>query len=307
MVTVIIPAYNAANTILQTLNSVYQQSYQDLEVIVVNDGSTDGTQLILEQFKQEIKIISTLNKGVSHARSLGLSEAKGDYIQYLDADDLLMPGKIEVQLKALLQSGADVAYGDWQQFIEIENTIKVTQLIKKEIEGDVEIAVFTDFWCPPAAILYSRNIISKIYWNENLPIIQDARYFLDAAINGGKFVYTPGIMAQYRTAQKNSLSQRNELAFVSDCLKNAEEVYKIWKKKSNLTPQKKQALIKVLRHCINRLSILNINLANQAITLLLEVEPKYIPEQKGLLKTFSKAFGYRKAEYIARIKRRLKK
>ncbi|WP_165585753.1 glycosyltransferase family 2 protein [Pedobacter nototheniae] len=307
MVSIIIPAYNAASTILQTLNSVYQQSYQDFEVIVINDGSTDNTLQLLEAFEAKIKIISTPNKGVSYARNLGLSYALGDYIQYLDADDLLTSNKIELQINALSQNNADVAYGDWQQFTEVENVIKVTKTIKREIEGNIEIALFTDFWCPPAAILYSRNITSKIYWNQNLPVIQDARYFLDAAINGGKFIYTSGVMAQYRTAQKNSLSQRNELAFVADCLKNAEEIYKIWSSTSILPNEKKIALITVLRHCINRLSILNSDLNNHAISLLLEIEPNYIPEQKGMLKILSKVFGYRKAEYIAGIKRRLKK
>lgn len=304
LVSIIIPAYNAAQTIVETLDSVFAQTYKNLEVIVINDGSIDDTLTILENYPNFINVVSIENKGVSHARSLGLKYAKGEYIQYLDADDLLIPEKIEIQLSALIEQNADVAYGDWQKFKAENNQLTISETIEREIEGDLEIALFTYFWCPPAAILYSREICERLKWNENLPVIQDARYFLDAAIAKGKFVYTKGIMAKYRTAQSNSLSQKSDLNFVRDLYENTKSLYTIWK--ADINTDKKTEIIKSLRHCINRLSLLDKSLAQEAIEFLLQIEPYYLPPEKGLLRALSKIIGYKNAEKVAGFKRAIK-
>ncbi|MFC4211319.1 glycosyltransferase family 2 protein [Pedobacter lithocola] len=304
MISIIIPAYNAEQTIVQTLDSVYNSTYTEFEVIVINDGSTDDTLLLLEQYPKPIKIYSTENKGVSNARNLGFDISIGDYIQYLDADDLLLPDKLNVQVKALKENNTGVAYGDWQKFHIEKNEIIITETITREIEGDLEISIFTDFWCPPAAILYSRKVCEKLSWNESLPIIQDARYFLDAAIMKFTFLYTPGIMALYRSAQPNSLSKKSDLLFLSDIYGNTKEVYQIWKNDFEQEPGKKIAITKSLRHCIHRLSVVNKKLANEAIELLLSIEPTYIPKEKGLLRSFSKIIGYKNAEDLAALKRK---
>ncbi|RZL45377.1 MAG: glycosyltransferase family 2 protein, partial [Pedobacter sp.] len=284
-----------------TLDSVFTQTYKNLEVIVVNDGSTDDTLAVLKDYPKLIDVVSTENKGVSYARSLGFKHAKGDYIQYLDADDLLMPEKIEMQLQTLKAENADVAYGDWQKFKIENNQIKISETVEREIQGDLEVALFTYFWCPPAAILYSRRICDILKWNEHLPIIQDARYFLDAAIAKGKFIYTNGIMAKYRIAQPNSLSQESDLNFVKDLYENTKGIYTAWK--TDLNPNKKTAIIHSLRHCINRLSVLEKSLMKEAIEFLLQIEPHYLPPEKGLLRAMSKIIGYKSAEKLAGIKR----
>ncbi len=307
MVSVIIPAYNAAKTIVQTLESVFAQTYEPIEIIVVNDGSTDETASILSSYQDKIKLITTVNKGVSHARNLGLSHATGKYIQFLDSDDLLLPEKLNIQVKALKKNDADIAYGKWQRFTQKNQDIIVTETVNREISGDTEIALFTDFWCPPAVLLYSKRITDKLKWNENLPVIQDARYLLDSALAKGKFVFVPELMAQYRDGQQDSLSKRNEAAFVKDCFINAKDIYEVWKNDFNKYPLKKKAIIEVLRHGVNRLSVLDKSFAKQAIDLLLQIDPNYIPEEKGLLRSLSKLVGYRNAEAVAGLKRKLLK
>lgn len=303
MISIIIPAYNAEKTIIQTLDSVYNQTYKHLEIIVVNDGSTDSTIDLLRNYSKPLEIISIANSGVSKARSIGFLKSKGEYIQYLDSDDLLLPNKLSVQLEGLIQNNSDIAYGDWQKIKLNDKKITIQESICRKIENDIEIALFTDFWCPPAALLYSRRICNKLSWRENLPIIQDARYLLDAVITGGKIIYTPGIMAQYLIEQKDSLSQNSESQFVADCLTNAIEIYRTWENQFVKNPAKKQAVINVLRYCINRLSVLNKNLAIKAINFLLEIEPNYLPTESGILRTLSKNIGYKNAEMLAGYKR----
>lgn len=98
MISVVIPLYNKAHTIVDTLNSVFSQTYQDFEIIIVDDGSTDnGVEVINEHFKDKrLRIIKQLNGGVSIARNTGIKAAKGRWIAFLDADDEWMPEYLEI-------------------------------------------------------------------------------------------------------------------------------------------------------------------------------------------------------------------
>jgi glycosyltransferase involved in cell wall biosynthesis len=307
LISVIIPAFNAAKTIQSTIQSSQQQCNRlfDTEVIIVNDGSTDETAEILKNYQHTCHIIHKTNAGASAARQTGFEHSRGEFIQYLDSDDLLMSGKLETQIQALITHQADIAYGDFEKFTEKNGEIMIEERIEGKIKGEPAVEIFKSFWRPPAATLYSRSIVEKIYWSKTLPVIQDARYLLDAVFMGGKLVYTPGIQARYRIRQKHSLSQRCNLAFVKDCFVNASEVYLLWKKDLDNNFEKKAALIEVLRFCIHELSILDQQLFKQAVDLLLKIAPNYVPAKSLSLKLTSQVLGYRTAEKLAGLKRRL--
>ena len=108
-VSVIIPAYNAEAYIADTVRSVLEQTYQDFEVIVVDDGSSDGTLRALEPFRHKVRVHAQRNGGVATARNTGVSLASGSYIAFLDADDLWLPQKLERQLTA---SSAPMTFTD---------------------------------------------------------------------------------------------------------------------------------------------------------------------------------------------------
>src|SRR5438309_3225162 len=102
LVSILIPAYNAAERIVETLGSALAQTWVRTEIIVVDDGSTDGTLTVARQFaSRDVSVVSQHNQGASAARNKAFSLCQGDYIQWLDADDLLSPDKIERQLSAL--------------------------------------------------------------------------------------------------------------------------------------------------------------------------------------------------------------
>lgn len=112
-VSVIIPAYNAAEHLRQTLHSVLNQSYGDFEVIVVDDGSTDGTVEILKTYGTRIRWAVQEHRGQAYAINRGIELATGEYVAYFDADDAMAPTKLEVQARYLDDhSDVDVVYGD---------------------------------------------------------------------------------------------------------------------------------------------------------------------------------------------------
>lgn len=111
LVSVIIPAYNAAHMIDRTLDSVRAQTWRDLEIVVVDDGSTDGTAEHVRRHAQEdarVRLITQQNGGVARARNLGIAESKGDLIAPVDADDLWRPDKIARQVEALDAGGPEI-------------------------------------------------------------------------------------------------------------------------------------------------------------------------------------------------------
>lgn len=114
MISIIIPTYNHGKEIVKCLDSVFAQTFQGIEIIIVNDGSTDGTEEILKQYlnKQEIfliKIINQSNQGAPAARNNGFKESKGEYVIFLDADIELRKDALEVMLKTL-ENNSNAAY-----------------------------------------------------------------------------------------------------------------------------------------------------------------------------------------------------
>lgn len=127
-ISVIIPAYNAERTITKTIESVQQQTASDFELIVVDDGSSDKTLEIVKGLVDErLKVFSYENAGAAIARNRGLAHSTGEFISFLDADDLWTPDKLELQLAALQkQPEAGVAYS-WTSFIDEEGNLLYLQ------------------------------------------------------------------------------------------------------------------------------------------------------------------------------------
>lgn len=145
MISVIIPLYNKAHTIVNTLNTVFHQTYQDFEVVIVNDGSTDnGVEVIRQNFNDSrIRIINQRNSGVSVARNRGVEAAKGDWIAFLDADDEWLPEYLNTLISTLSyypnaeMIGCSSYYKD-----SISGNVSANALIDKYYEKCVNINYF---------------------------------------------------------------------------------------------------------------------------------------------------------------------
>lgn len=114
LVSIVIPCYNAGRWLREAIDSCLGQTYPNLEIIVVDDGSTDDSLSIARSYGSDIVVSTGPNKGESGARNKGFSLSHGDFIQFLDADDYLLPEKIERQVALLETEGGDTVYGDWQ-------------------------------------------------------------------------------------------------------------------------------------------------------------------------------------------------
>jgi teichuronic acid biosynthesis glycosyltransferase TuaG len=122
LVSILMPAYNAERYLSAAIESVLSQTYPQWELLIVNDGSTDGTQAMAERYQQQdprIKVLNqNVNGGIAKARNRALDEANGRYIAFLDSDDLWIPDKLEKQLAFMTARKVSVSYGAYQRINE---------------------------------------------------------------------------------------------------------------------------------------------------------------------------------------------
>jgi glycosyltransferase involved in cell wall biosynthesis len=245
-VSIVIPCFNAGSTIKETIESALAQTWRNLEIVVVNDGSIDGSGGVIKNFGDAIVAHHGPNRGASAARNLGTSLSCGNYIQYLDADDILTPDAVERRVAVMEDWGADIAYSDWQRFeMDKNGTRQLGQIVARdmeEIHRDAQIACATSFWAPPVALLYRRRIVNAIGgWNERLPIIQDARLLFDAARLGARFARVERVTGYYRESPA-SLSRRDARRFFIEIFNNAVEIRALWEADGPLDHEREAAL-----------------------------------------------------------------
>lgn len=225
-VSILIPAYNAEAWIADTIRSVLAQTWPRKEIIIVDDGSTDGTVDIVRRYGSPmLKLIRQENGGACRARNRAMLECQGDFIQWLDADDLLAPDKIERQL-ALAENRAapGVLYASaWGKFYHRPHRAKFrpTPLWRDLDAVEWLILRLSNPWMMhPAAWLVSRGLTDRAGpWDERLARNQDGEYFVRVVSRSDRVMFVPESRCYYRMANPSSISSsRSRQASESLCL-----------------------------------------------------------------------------------------
>jgi glycosyltransferase involved in cell wall biosynthesis len=256
VVSVIIPCFNACATLNAAIESAISQDGIELEVIVVDDGSSDGSADIARGFAPRARVLTGPNRGVSAARNRGISEAQGKWFIFLDADDLLLPGTIRRRIAdAAGQENSDVVVCDWQEMLTGSELIDapIHRGDRAALEADAEVAIARGLWITTAALLYRKTIVEKVGgFRADLPIIQDARFLFDAAYHGARFLFSEHVGAVYRV-QPDSLSRRNPDQFWRDVLVNGTQIESLWRARGVLTSRQIEALTAIYNHAVRGL------------------------------------------------------
>jgi glycosyltransferase involved in cell wall biosynthesis len=223
LVSVIIPAYNAEKYIGETLQSVLGQRFRSLEVIVVNDGSKDGTEQVVKTFSDaRIRFLAQPNQGCSAAKNTGLHASTGDFIQYLDADDLLSPGKIEEQVDALNGKPYGIAISRTVVFADDPADPANPEIDTRFLYSTSDTLGFVlnlygahgdNGMIQPNAFLLPRPLAQKIGdWDLSISPSpdEDGEYFCRAMLGASDICFTPGSINYYRkpAGQETSLSRQ---------------------------------------------------------------------------------------------------
>ena len=198
-VSVIIPTYNQARFVAETVESALAQTYPNVEVIVVDDGSTDGTQTVLATYLEKIHYIRQENRGLSGARNTGFLSSHGDYLLFLDSDDLIPPDKLALHVPLLeAEPGFGLVYSAWQQINE--DGTRVLGEVRPNKQGQLlkELLRRSFFFFASAAVV-RRECLEKVgLFDESLPWGEDADMWLRMARAGYAFGYLDRPLLQYR-------------------------------------------------------------------------------------------------------------
>jgi|26BtaG_2_1085354.scaffolds.fasta_scaffold00518_4 glycosyltransferase involved in cell wall biosynthesis len=219
LVSVIIPMYNGAEFINETLDSVLGQSYKNIEVIVIDDHSTDnGFELVNNINTPNLIIVKNSGKGACAARNYGFELSKGEYIQYLDADDLLSANKIEEQLKlAKLYNVSHIYSCGFVRFSDnIDELVWQRQYVDKDYDNPKMWLL--DSWKGKGmgAIhnwLIPRDLIELAGpWDEELLINQDGEFISRVLFNARGVKFTENVQVYYRSGIPNSITQNRSFS-----------------------------------------------------------------------------------------------
>jgi glycosyltransferase involved in cell wall biosynthesis len=247
-ISVLIPCFNAQSTIRETVLSALAETTLEIEVRVLDDGSTDASREVLAAIDDpRLHLGAQANAGASVTRNRLIDAARGIAIQFLDADDLLAPGALQAKWARLQSSAAAAVYSSWQRFRDAAGEREILSTHREPwpaIHHDPEIAAFGRFWAPPVAWLYRADVIRQLGgFRVDLPVIQDARLIQDLALSGAEMAHVDELLALYRDPGPQSLSRRNRVQFLRDCALNASQIESIWRARPDgLSPARGAAL-----------------------------------------------------------------
>lgn len=236
LISIITPVYCGAVHITECIESVINQTYENWELIIVNDGSTDNTIAIIESLQsQKIKIFTTNNGGASKARNFGLLQAAGTIVQFLDADDILHPTKLEKQLLSMkgdertisvcqtvhFENGADPFLN---QPSDYENTFlySTDDTVRFLINlyggfGNLPSMIQTNAWLIPMSVIKNAGP-----WNDELTVDDDGEFFCRIILNAQSIICVAEPLNYYRKFPKQgNLSARTDYNSIRSVFKSA--------------------------------------------------------------------------------------
>lgn len=249
IVSVILPVYNVKRYLEESLLSIINQDYTDLEIIAVNDGSTDSSLEILERMAERdsrIKVLSKCNGGLASARNYGLKHCSGDFILFVDSDDLIVPNAISTLMKCAIKKSADIVAFGFEKFYEntqIANRVDKDFIVISLSISDYFRLAFDDSFpskhCNGGyawARLYKREVIQDLYFDSNRLLYEDEDFTsrLILKLEGNeKLFYIDDVLYLYRQRKSSLVHSRRtkrlfnlyscRRAILKRCVKDSEQ------------------------------------------------------------------------------------
>lgn len=259
LISIIVPVYNASKYLRECINSISKQSYRNIEILLVDDGSSDNSLRIcneLSEFDNRIKVLAKKNGGASSARNFGIDAATGEWIAFVDSDDLIQPFYIEHLLNAVKESDVDFVVSGIQYWNVKTNERQNLSYKRSYLIADKTIEAITKNKIHlnggPVSKLYKASIVkdNNIYFNENMSFAEDCdfmlRYFSHirsiAFIENSDYVYrlTPNSLSH------RQLSYETELYCLNEMVKRYNDIHRLYTD-SNLNEYKASVMQYFLR------------------------------------------------------------
>ncbi|MBL1233292.1 MAG: glycosyltransferase family 2 protein [Vicingaceae bacterium] len=214
-VSILIPLYNAEQYIAETIDSIFKQTYENIEIIIVDDGSTDNSYEIAKTYASEkVKVFQQENKGGCAARNKALELSTGEYIVFFDADDIMYKDKIKNQIELVEKYGDDYIYSSqWISFTGNTPTVFPHKtVIDKDFDSPIDW-LSTSWLNKSGAVgiwLTPKKLIEQAgKWNETLKVNQDGEYFFRVLLKSKGVKFTDNAYLFYRREITTSISNKH--------------------------------------------------------------------------------------------------
>ena len=225
LVSICMPCYNAGKYVAEAIDSVLAQTYPNLEIIVVNDGSKDNSAEVTEGYRSKgVKVIHQENRGQCAAANRAYAEARGEYIKFFDADDILSPGFVEAQMRRLNGRTDAVASARWGRFynddiLSVQTTPEANWKDMEPTDWLVESYIDCRGVMQCALWMLPRMLLEKTgVWDERLSLINDFEFFSRVLCHASEVLFCEDAILYYRSGISGSLSaQMSHEARESEC------------------------------------------------------------------------------------------
>jgi GT2 family glycosyltransferase len=263
LVSILIPCYNAEPWILQCVQSALDQTWPNKEVIVVDDGSTDESVAVVQTFGDRIRLQISPHSGGNAVRNQLTGLARGEWVQYLDADDYLLPDKITSQITRAgrCQPKVDVIYSP----VRIHDSAQSGPDRTAAINDSDETLTFIRWGCLNTGGLLLRRdaILSAGGWKEDQPCCQEHELFLRLRMAGCRFLFHNVAEAVYRRHTTTSVSRKDPLLTIRTRMELTDRIEEFLDSSGELTPAHREALFAARMECARSAYPLNGLLAEE--------------------------------------------
>lgn len=301
LISVIVPVYNGQDFILKCIKSIEDQTYPNLEIIIIDDSSTDQTVAVCDEIVckyDNVRLISSTEKGVSAARNAGIAAAKGEYITFVDADDRLLPRTLQFLYESLLETDSDMAgcsfacWGEedcWEQILEKEKEqgLNIDLEINRAQVYSAKAFVLNGIlkgnsrcWSK----LYKKTLIGDIRFRQGLTIGEDMLFLVDLLPKAGRIVESPYRGYGYFQNPAGAMNRpfRPEYMDQIICWELArEKIGGMWKDASKEDRVREKISEEQVRIGITKILIMAVMLTAGKLALLSEKERKQQAEYVG--------------------------
>jgi glycosyltransferase involved in cell wall biosynthesis len=308
---VVIPVYNRAVLLERAIRSALSDSDLELEVIVVDDGSTDDSAAVAQGFGPPVRVYRQQNAGPAAARNRGFAASSGRYVRFLDSDDWLLPGANALQVAALDRSGADVCYGNWRDAFDGPAPRRGSAEILHSLGAtdDPVEALMSDKWVPNFCYLLNRASIQAVRgWDEDRALIgiEDFDFILRVALQEARFIYLDREIGRYYQ-HAGPRTSRESLRRWCDAKKRIlEKGIDQIERRGSWTERRRDAVAHTLLGLAKLYYGLDKAEFRACVSLLQDVAPRFQPPGK-LYARLVGTLGYQRTEAILEVRRRLQR
>jgi alpha-1,3-rhamnosyltransferase len=225
LVTVVIPSYNHQAYVAQSVKSVFSQTYKEIELIVIDDGSSDASEKVIQKLMRgnKFKFIVRKNKGLAATLNEGIRLAKGQYICFLASDDYFMPKRVEHAVSRLKGSEDDLIAVYTNGFVidyKNKKLSKFSDIYPRPMVGDVYSNLIVSNWIPAMGITYKTNLLKKFMFDEHFKIEDHALYLKIFKGNKFKIIFYKGYDFCYRQHGNNMSNISKVMTYENKLIKN---------------------------------------------------------------------------------------